>query len=647
MKKIEINGISGLFYELYSPVKFDKLNTKDSDTFFQNWNDLFWKDVLSEKFYNLLIRKMSCSDSSKLSVWEKAVLANTTVFANKVLNAAKAIAEYALSPQEMFNTLETLTIYCKLLNKYVLFPFTLSLQEGIQSGNDDSFSFLWKSVNESSFCRDYLISMMELYLEKVDFIWINGTLNFANLLAIKWLREINPDAFVGIRYHESEYFSYNKIEDCLSTNEQLFSVIDCIVLDNCEDTIRIVEQNFRDFRKLREICNLLIKNRDTGTIEHTPTKKRIYYVDNYVKMPYIKDKEIRIKTSPVINMRLFANKICYWHKCAFCGINKKYKFHNMDASNNETLDHAIEIVEKYNEIGYSYFWFEDEAVKKQDLLFLSRRLIEKGIKIFWQVRTRFDAQYSKDDCKLLFEAGLREIRFGYESGDCEVLKSMRKYPDDFDYDIIGENIKQFSSSGIHVHLPVILGFPTETETQRNITISELKILKAMCDISFNLNRFLLDVSADAYKSFYKFNIFELHLPTTCDDFIGNFAQFNMNRENQLLDAQRGNVMRDELYPWMPHTSLLTSVIFYRLSEASRMTLLWATEKPAVLSNRKGKILNSNISIVPRKDSIILYNWDNHCIFSVEPDAFKKLEALDFSSFSDKFLEELYEKRILI
>ena len=78
-----------------------------------------------------------------------------------------------------------------------------------------------------------------------------------------------------------------------------------------------------------------------------------------------------------------------------------------------------------------------------------------------------------------------------------------------------------------------------------------------------------------------------------------------------------------------------------------MTLLWATEKPAVLSNRKGKNLNSNISIVPRKDSIILYNWDNHCIFSVEPDAFKKLEALDFSSFSDKFLEELYEKRILI
>ena len=60
MKKIEINGISGLFYELYSPVKFDKLNTKDSDTFFQNWNDLFWKDVLSEKFYKAIPHRKKC-----------------------------------------------------------------------------------------------------------------------------------------------------------------------------------------------------------------------------------------------------------------------------------------------------------------------------------------------------------------------------------------------------------------------------------------------------------------------------------------------------------------------------------------------------------------------------------------------------------
>lgn len=591
--------------------------------------------------------KLTCADYGKLSLWEKAVLANEKVFWERIADAPKMIAHSSMSQEEVFSTLETLTIYCKLISKYVLSPFALNLQEGIQTGNDDAFSSLWQSVAEPSFCKEFLLNMMTPYLEKVDFIWINGTLNFANLLAVKHLREINPNVFVSIRYHESEYFSYNKIEDYLYTNQALFDVIDCIVLDNCEDTIGQVEQNFQNAEKLRAICNLIFRDQSTGKIEKSPVQKNVYRVEDYVKMPYIVDRNERIKTSPVVNMRLYANKSCYWHKCAFCGINKKYKFQDNDACNCETLDHALRIIERYSKIGYSYFWFEDEAVEKQNLLRFSTILIESGINIFWQVRTRFDAKYNAKDCKLLYEAGLREIRFGYESGDQEVLRSMKKYPDDFDYDIIEHNIKEFSFSGIHVHLPVILGFPTETNAQRHNTITTLKALKKAYDITFNLNRFLLDVSSDAYKNFYKFNIFELHLPTTCDDFLGNFVQFNMNRDNQMLDNLRTNVMREVLYPWMPNTSLLTSVIFYRLTEASRMTLLWAAEKKQNLREVKHNKLNPNLSFISIEDKILLYNWDNHCIFSVNHDAFERLEKNDFSSFSQQFLDMLYEKKILV
>ena len=647
MKKIEISGIGGLFYELYSPINFEKITSDTPESFFRNWNDLFWKAVLSRGFFKSLMGKLASEEYTKLSIWEKAVLANESIFWEKLADAPTVIAQGSSSQEQVFSSLETLTIYCRLISRYIFSPFVLNLQEGIQTGYDDAFSSLWQAVNTPSSCKEFLLNMITPYLEKVDFIWINGTLNFANLLAVKQLREINPEVFVGIRYHESEYFSYNKIEEYLQTNHALFNVVDCIVLDNCEDTITQVEDSLKNGEALHSVCNLIFIDRVTGRIERSPVRKNIYLVEDYVKMPYVIDEDERIRTSPVVNMRLYANKSCYWHKCAFCGINKKYKFQDSDACSCETLDAALRMIERYSKIGYSYFWFEDEAIERENLLQFSKLLTQKDIHVFWQVRTRFDAKYDSEDCALLYKAGLREIRFGYESGDREVLASMKKYPDDFDHDIIEQNIKEFSLSGIHVHLPVILGFPTETSTQRQNTITSLQTLKKDYDITFNLNRFLLDVSSEAYKKFYNYNIFELHLPTTCDDFLGNFAQFNLNRENQLLDKIRTDAMREMLYPWMPKTSLLTSVIFYRLTEASRMTLVWATEKKQIECGVKHNKLNPKLSIIISEDRVLLYNWDNHCIFSVSYDAFVKIERNDYTSLPTNFLDELYERKILV
>lgn len=647
MDKIEISGVSGLFFELYSPVELIKITSENAKAFFRNWNDLFWKVVLSRSFFEVVMEKLASAEYCKLSIWEKAILENENVFWEKVTDSLNVIVHNQSSQEQVFSSLETLTIYCRVISKYIFSPFTLNLQEGIQTGADDAFSSLWQAVEAPSPCKDFLLDMITPYLEKVDFVWINGTLNFANLLAIKCLREINPEVFVGIRYHESEYFSYNKIEEYLQTNHALFEVIDCIVLDNCEDTIKQVEEAFEKREPLHSICNLLFVDRVTGRIERSPVRKNIYRIEDYVKMPYIGNKESRIRTSSVVNMRLYANKSCYWHKCTFCGINKKYKFQDSDACSCETLDGALRMIEKYTKIGYSYFWFEDEAIERENLLQFSALLMQRDIHVFWQVRTRFDTKYSPEDCALLYNAGLREIRFGYESGDRGVLESMKKYPEDFDHNIIEQNIKEFSLSGVHVHLPVILGFPTETSAQRQNTITSLQALKKGYNITFNLNRFLLDVSSEAYKKFYNFNIFELHLPTTCNDFLGNFAQFNMNRENQLLDKTRTDAMREMLYPWMPKTSLLTSVIFYRLTEASRMTLVWATEKNQPKQGIKHNILNPRLSVISSEHRFLLYNWDNHYIISLNRDAFAKIEANDFASLPPRLLTELYERKIII
>lgn len=646
MKIIEINGIGGLYYEFYTPINLEDLNYDNADIFFKNWNGIFWKNMLSVEIIDKLWNLIYNQKEENLSIWEKAVLYNKDAFKENVRKATEKIISYTLTKEELFGVLETLSVHCRLLSKYIFPPFVLDLQEGIRTGYESSFIKLYESLEIATFCKSYLAEMMEPHLTNVDFIWINGRLNYTNLLAIYLFRQRNPNVFVGLRYHESEYFSYNKIEDYLKENYPLFDLIDCIVLDNFKDTMNQVENNYSDPQKLRNIGNIIFKNHINGKIERTKLKKNVYQLIDYLKMPFISNHEKRMNISPVINMRLNANKYCYWHKCAFCGINQKYKYHFSDLSLFSILE-AINIVEKYAQIGYTYFWFEDEAIEKRELIDFATKLIEKEIHIFWQVRTRFDNTYSFDECKLLYDAGLREIRFGYESGDVDVLKSMNKYPEDFDYNLIEQNIRAFSTAEIHVHLPVILGFPTETSIQRSKTIEELKRLHKMYDVSFNLNRFLLDISSDTYKNFYKYKISELHLPTAYDDYIGNFGFFNRNKDIELIEKDRLNIMREVLYSWMPTTSLLSSVIFYRLSEASRMTLLWAVHNESKSFKPRKGILNPNISIIPDERKVIIYVWDNHYIISYDRAIFNKIEACDFSSLSPQIINESYEKKVIL
>lgn len=642
---IEVNSIAGLFNELYRPVDLSKIRSNgDSEYFFKNWNSIFWNKLLSEETVYELLEIMKANDINSMSVWEKAVMNNEDAFVYNLMNAINVICTYNESQQEMFSCLETVQLYCNLVSKYLFYPYLVNVQEGIID-DSNSFEKLLVAVKQSSFCKDFLLKMIMPYLKSFDFIWVNGQLKYSTLLAIMCLRKYNPNVFVAIRYHESEYFSYNKIEEYLKSNAALFNYIDCIVLDNNRQTMEQVELNYNDNKKLKQIENILYKNKDDGKVYKTKSCKVKYSIEDFIGMPYEPEEKHRINVSLVVNMRIYANKSCYWHKCAFCGINKKYKYQYLDESSD--LSETIMQICKFYEIGYKYFWFEDEAIKKDNLLEFALEIIKKNLEIFWQVRTRFDAIYSREECRLLYQAGLREIRFGYESGDKSVLKKMNKYTDDFDYEIIENNISIFSQSGIHVHLPVILGFPTETNDQKEYTISKLKKYKKLYDITFNLNRFLLDVSSDAFRSFYMYNIYELHLPTKYDDFLGNFALYNNSDNVNILDNERNEIMREVLYPWMPKTSLLSSIIFYRLTESSRMTLIWAQNKGDEHLKKLKYKFNTNTSIIEEGKDIIIYVWDNHYIIKYERDIFEKIRKMDLEGLPDRIVQESIEKKIII
>lgn len=646
MKCFEVNSISGLYNEFYVPVDFDKITGNDNEYFFSNLNNYFWKKIFSDEFIDSVLKLLDeQEDKTKLSIWEKAVLYNERRFKTNLKNGLKLILDYNCSKKEMFSILEIFSIYCSIISKYYFNPIKFTLQEGIISA-DNSIKKIVEQVQNQNKCKKFVSNLIAPKVEKVDFLWINGTINYCNLIVIEMFKKMNDSLFVAVRFHESEYFSYNKITDYLKENQLLFKYIDCIVLDNCEETFGLVEKSFKNKNELNKISNIIYVS--DGEIFKTKTERKIYYLKNYIKMPYIEKKKDRINKSPVVNMRLFANNSCHWHQCAFCGINKKYKY-QYDNILDDLLD-AINIIKSYYSIGYQYFWFEDEAIKKQDVIDFGNLILINNLKIFWQIRSRFEEEYSLEECRVLYQAGLREIRFGYESGSRRVLKKMNKYPEDFNYDIIENNVRNFSSANINVHLPVILGFPVETKEDKKETISKLIKLKQQFDITFNLNRFLLDVASEAFRNFNKYNIYELQLPTECNDFIGNFAYYNFSIGAKELDEERALIMREVLYPWMPTTALTIPIIFYRLTESSRMTLIWASRSLRIRKNNNAVeyIINENISVIEENvNNIIIYIWDNHFIIRCKKAVFEILQSGKLDLLEKKLINQLIEKRLLI
>ena len=71
-----------------------------------------------------------------------------------------------------------------------------------------------------------------------------------------------------------------------------------------------------------------------------------------------------------------------------------------------------------------------------------------------------------------------------------------------DYLSIAEKIvEKYTSNGIHIHFPVLIGFPTETNDERNYSLQFVEYLSKKYELfSYNINILELDISCLLYTS---------------------------------------------------------------------------------------------------------------------------------------------------
>lgn len=671
---IELNfyPLMGLFEELYRP-DLKSLSLKPlrptGRWALQRANSLFWARLLSRKCLRTVLDRLQSKylyQSCDIPQYD-AVLRNPELFIKRVISAPTDLANHGTTPQKFFSALETLTVACNLYSDFIYKPHKLTVDDGFLLDDFSSKVLVENCLNPLT--NPYLQFIEEecwpiIRDTKPDLIWMLGPIRFSTFTMALLARNAFPKVHISVVGHSSEYYSLNKITKYLETNSLLFSVIDSIILDDTEHTQSEVVRCIADGISLQNIPNVMYINRDEQQIVKTKFQISKKNVSNWVStrprsFPRNKTAPTIVDPSELVNIKLWPDSKCYWNRCTFCGINHKY--HTLPEWNNfEEISEKVDIIAHLVKGGCRYFWLIDEAVPPDVLDALAKGLIERQLKVHWQARSRIDKGYTPEICENLSKAGLRELRLGLESANYRILKLMDKFPDDFDLSLVEQIVSNFHQNGVSVHFPMIVGFPTETMQERVETFEFLQSLKRKYpSFSFNVNALDLDVASKLFKHYEEFDITSIEWPYPARYFLGNFVGWDSNIEHfdkNTIDIQRSNFMRQVLYPWMPKTALTPTFIFYRLSETSRITLVWKTqalgipqkqETPLSIKSRVCKSSGIVCSQLNRrkngKDLYRVYDWETHNFIECDEDGVRLLDIFSSPKTVQEGLNQFWEK----
>jgi anaerobic magnesium-protoporphyrin IX monomethyl ester cyclase len=145
------------------------------------------------------------------------------------------------------------------------------------------------------------------------------------------------------------------------------------------------------------------------------------------------------------------------HSCGFCGAHLVWTRKVRMRSAVSVVDEIQECVEKYKVTSVN---FTDEffTVNKKRVLAICNLLIERGLTVPWVCMARAE-RLDDETFRVMKEAGCREISFGIESGNQDILNRICKR---LDLDEAFRVVKNAQKAGITTHASYIVGYLGET-----------------------------------------------------------------------------------------------------------------------------------------------------------------------------------------
>lgn len=704
LKQLYLYPVTGLYKECFD-INYSALSSPpplipNGKYCLQNINNMWWHDALSDSTLEQIVERLQARYKyAQIEIPQhRAVLANPKVFIQAVKDAPRQLSNLNAGARGAFSALETLQVFCNLYSDMISYPHSLSLQEGLVLNELSSYVLVKEALSYSTnpylpFIEKHVLPILREV--KPNLVWISGRIRMSSFAMAMLARREFPNCHISVIGHSSEYFSLNKITKYLQKNDTLFSIIDSIVLDDPENTAPQLVECLQADHSIDTVPNLLYKsstnpngailNSGIGTPESSKQTKligngsiqikdiisntpllvahRTHEYNTRFYPPSVSEVERtldHVDPSEIVNTKLWPNAKCYWDQCNFCAINKKYKTLARNSFKNaeEVADYMIKISKQD---GIRFMWSIDEAIPPDVLGELAQLLIDKGANFYWETRSKVDKRFTKDVCEKLGKAGLREIRLGLESASPRVLSKMGKHPVGWSLNLIEEVVSYFHAAGVSVHFPTIIGFPTETESERLETFAFLEyIITKYPSVTFNMNILGFDVASKLFENYEDFGITTISWPTPAKYFLGNLLDWDCKEvpfEYDRLDYVRNELMRRLLYPWIPKSANIPEYIFYRLAETSRATMVWKAQRYST-GNWKDELppydpdaemrVSARLVIsgpldrgqLSTEDRYFVYDWKTHHSFECNSDGLYLLEIMKNQTFTTHSLMKM-------
>ena len=328
-------------------------------------------------------------------------------------------------------------------------------------------------------------------------------------------------------------FFTSNLEKIKQIKDLLTNFFDSISIGDSENTSLLLTKFSNKKIEIDEIKNLVYLN-EKGTIEHKQdsykSTKETYFLDleNYNKKDYLINEFF---------IPIRASKACYWGKCNFCNcsLGKALEFKKVE----QLVEEIKTLKEIYNT---NFFYFCDNALPPGYLEIFADFLINKKIKIYFQLNLRLEKDFNKKLLKKLRKAGLIKVFWGLETASQELLNKMNK---GIDINCATEVLKNAYKNGISNTLFLLMGYPTETKKDIETTIQYLKKYK----------RFIDGICVTPNIGFVKGSTLEKNK-------ISNIKEIKTTLKERLqYQDEMYKIFKDKNYPWYLYTQI--SILYFQ------------------------------------------------------------------------------------
>jgi radical SAM superfamily enzyme YgiQ (UPF0313 family) len=262
--------------------------------------------------------------------------------------------------------------------------------------------------------------------------------------------------------------------------------VDAIVRGQGELTLLELAQRLAEGKDWHGVRGLSFK--DDGGTHHEPERTVANVNDLPAPAFHLADVDAYQGAGGVRKLG-YATSVGCPYACHYCTDQVFYKRRFNAYSAERVVSELTELVVRYN--------LEEVALLDSNFLVdikralaIARGIVASGLRFRWtfQASTDFLWKMSDDDVCLLAESGVSHMGFGTESASQDVLRLMNKHHQKIEQMV--ETARKAELAGIHVTFNLILGYPGETEADRQQTF---QIMSAMArqywNISFSPNIF--------------------------------------------------------------------------------------------------------------------------------------------------------------